>query len=204
MKRDEAISRLQQHEADLKRLGVEHLYMFDSTARNAAAPARKRRLASGVRRNAYRHGLSINAHLGGNSEIVESLARQIAGGCTVEDILHYANLAHLTLARIRQVKLDVIERTRRFGSLKPLPRFRSAAAEIRFLKVQPHHQALRWPEPVDPLGPMPLDDPDRTAEAVRRILPELRKLHRYERRAIKMRDDALREIRLRSGKQIKS
>jgi len=33
MKRAEAISRLQQHEADLKRLGVEHLYMFGSTAR---------------------------------------------------------------------------------------------------------------------------------------------------------------------------
>jgi hypothetical protein len=33
MKRDEAISRLQQHEAELKRLGVEHLYMFGSTAR---------------------------------------------------------------------------------------------------------------------------------------------------------------------------
>ena len=34
MKRDEAISRLQQHEADLKRLGVEHVYMFGSTARD--------------------------------------------------------------------------------------------------------------------------------------------------------------------------
>jgi len=34
MKRDEAISRLQQQEADLKRLGVEHLYMFGSTARD--------------------------------------------------------------------------------------------------------------------------------------------------------------------------
>ncbi|MGD0635328.1 MAG: nucleotidyltransferase domain-containing protein [Beijerinckiaceae bacterium] len=33
MKRDEAISRLQAHEADLKRLGVEHLYLFGSTAR---------------------------------------------------------------------------------------------------------------------------------------------------------------------------
>jgi predicted nucleotidyltransferase len=33
MERDEAISRLRQHEADLKRLGVEHLYMFGSTAR---------------------------------------------------------------------------------------------------------------------------------------------------------------------------
>jgi len=36
MKRDEATSRLQQHEADLKRLGVEHLYMFGSTARGEA------------------------------------------------------------------------------------------------------------------------------------------------------------------------
>jgi uncharacterized protein len=36
MKRDEAISRLQQHEADLKRLGVERLYLFGSTARGEA------------------------------------------------------------------------------------------------------------------------------------------------------------------------
>ena len=36
MKRDDAIKRLQQHEADLKRLGVEHLYMFGSTARGEA------------------------------------------------------------------------------------------------------------------------------------------------------------------------
>jgi Nucleotidyltransferase domain len=36
MKRDEAISRLQQHDADLKRLGVEHFYMFGSTARGEA------------------------------------------------------------------------------------------------------------------------------------------------------------------------
>jgi uncharacterized protein len=36
MKRDEAISRLQRHEADLKQLGVEHLYMFGSTGRGEA------------------------------------------------------------------------------------------------------------------------------------------------------------------------
>jgi predicted nucleotidyltransferase len=34
MKRDEAIARLRQHEADLKRLGVQHLYLFGSTARD--------------------------------------------------------------------------------------------------------------------------------------------------------------------------
>src|SRR4029077_14575257 len=36
MKRDEPISRLQQHETELKRLGVQHLYMFGSTARDEA------------------------------------------------------------------------------------------------------------------------------------------------------------------------
>ena len=32
MKRDEAVEGLRQHEADLKRLSVEHLYMFGSSA----------------------------------------------------------------------------------------------------------------------------------------------------------------------------
>jgi uncharacterized protein len=31
MKREEALKRLRQHEADFKRLGVEHLYIFGST-----------------------------------------------------------------------------------------------------------------------------------------------------------------------------
>ncbi|BDV39286.1 nucleotidyltransferase family protein [Methylocystis bryophila] len=33
---EEAISRLRAHEAELKRLGVEHLYLFGSTARGSA------------------------------------------------------------------------------------------------------------------------------------------------------------------------
>src|SRR5882724_6497356 len=36
MKREEAIDRLRRHEASLKRLGVERLYMFGSTARGEA------------------------------------------------------------------------------------------------------------------------------------------------------------------------
>jgi predicted nucleotidyltransferase len=36
MERDEAISRLRAHEADLRRLGVQHLYLFGSTARGEA------------------------------------------------------------------------------------------------------------------------------------------------------------------------
>jgi len=36
MERSEAITKLKQHEAELKRLGVEHLYLFGSTARDEA------------------------------------------------------------------------------------------------------------------------------------------------------------------------
>src|SRR5271167_1074035 len=37
MNRDEAISRLRQHETDLRKLGVEGLYLFGSTAREEAS-----------------------------------------------------------------------------------------------------------------------------------------------------------------------
>jgi len=36
MNRDEAITRLRQHEAELKALGVQHLYLFGSTVRGDA------------------------------------------------------------------------------------------------------------------------------------------------------------------------
>ena len=36
MERSDAIAKLKQHEAELKRLGVEHLYLFGSTARGEA------------------------------------------------------------------------------------------------------------------------------------------------------------------------
>jgi predicted nucleotidyltransferase len=36
MKRDEAIAKLKKHEAELRALGVDHLYLFGSTARDEA------------------------------------------------------------------------------------------------------------------------------------------------------------------------
>ena len=36
MQRDEAIAKLKQHETELRRLGVQHLYLFGSTARGEA------------------------------------------------------------------------------------------------------------------------------------------------------------------------
>ncbi|MGA9867334.1 MAG: nucleotidyltransferase family protein [Acetobacteraceae bacterium] len=38
MERAEAIARLKEHEAELRRLGVERLYLFGSTARGEASP----------------------------------------------------------------------------------------------------------------------------------------------------------------------
>lgn len=38
MDRHEAIARLKEHETELKQLGVEHLYLFGSTARGEARP----------------------------------------------------------------------------------------------------------------------------------------------------------------------
>ena len=36
MQRDEAITKLKQHETELRQLGIEHLYLFGSTARGEA------------------------------------------------------------------------------------------------------------------------------------------------------------------------
>ena len=44
---------------------------------------------------------------------------------------------------------------------------------------------------VDTLPPMPEEEPQRTAEAVRRVLPDLLRLARYEARASKRRDRAI-------------
>jgi hypothetical protein len=49
--------------------------------------------------------------------------------------------------------------------------------------------------PVDALEMMPSAEADRLAEAVRRALPELIKLDRYERRAAALRDRGLRALK---------
>jgi hypothetical protein len=47
------------------------------------------------------------------------------------------------------------------------------------------------PKPIDASATMPSQEPYRSAEAVRRVLPELRKLDRYERRAAAQRERAV-------------
>jgi hypothetical protein len=47
---------------------------------------------------------------------------------------------------------------------------------------------------IGPPAPLPAQEPERSAEALRRVLPELCKLQRYEHRAASRRDRALRRI----------
>jgi hypothetical protein len=120
-------------------------------------------------------------------------------GSTDQDLLQWAAVAaraHLELARIRQVKCDIIGRMAQFGALEPAVLFRARAAEMRYLK-----SLVDKPRKLRPIAPLPIpSDAERDAEAVQRLLPELRQLDRYEARAHASWDRALGEVSLRVSK----
>jgi len=122
--------------------------------------------------NAYRHGLTSNiTPTAIFAKQLDKLVRKIAGETEDAMVLERARaIAHaeLDLAQVRRAKIALIERACVFGALDP-PR----------------------PKPIDALATMPPHEPDRSAEAVRRVLPELRKLDRYECRAAARRDRAV-------------
>jgi hypothetical protein len=159
-------------------------------ARNSTGPRSttgKKRAA----RNSLRHGLTINTALSQDCEAVEPLARQIVGNTADEFVLERARAAaraQLDLARVREIKVALINQVSAFGDLGLRPRFRTLREVRIFLGL-----TVRSKTP-DPLPEMPSKEPERTAEAVRRLLPELGKLRRYERRAFTARDRALREL----------
>jgi hypothetical protein len=116
----------------------------------------------------------------------------IAGGtedATILDRARVAAQAELDLARIRAVKIAVIERVLAVGNLT-LPRG-LVADGVRLLKAIKVGRLPAMPEQVDFSATIPTLEPDRSAEAVRRALPELLKLERYERRAAALRDRAI-------------
>jgi hypothetical protein len=150
--------------------------------------------------NALCHGLSCGIVGDRAAAGVDALARRLVGDHADEQILELAHRvvrAHLDLLRVREIKRNLTERVYRVGALDPLPRFRSRSAEltcIRYILSHPLDRSLRWPDPVDPLGPMPTEHAARAAEATRRLLPELGKLDRYERRAFSAKQNALRKL----------
>jgi hypothetical protein len=162
-------------------------------ARRSTGP----RSASGRRRssrNSFRHGLAAGVTTSAKStQYIERLARKIAGASpdflTLEGARTFAQ-AEFELAQIRRVKLALISRVMAFGGLEtPDDDLQSPGQIKRFLKELKRGELI----PPDRIATaaMPTTDPERTAEAIRRALPELIKLDRYERRAAARRARAM-------------
>jgi hypothetical protein len=137
-----------------------------------------------------------------NSEevaIIDRLAQQIAGPRKEHLALVLARdvaVAQFDVARIRQLKAELIRRATTFGSTDPPKVFSSWKQEWRYIKASLRNNSTWLPLsiPPDPAKSMPVDEAERVAEAIRRALPELVKLERYESRAIGRRNRALRAL----------
>lgn len=122
---------------------------------------------------------------------IERLARKIAGDATDVIILECARAAaqaEFDLAQVLQVKGALIERMRTLREFDAPLRSRPTRQIIRtgatgMLSV-----------PVQAEGTMSSTEPERSGQAVRRVLPELVKLDRYERRAAARRERSVRII----------
>jgi hypothetical protein len=181
-----------------------------ASERQIAANRRNARKSTGPRsgagrkrasRNAYRHGLTLSiASTAAFAKQLDALVRKIAGNTddaiTLERAREIAQ-AELELARVRRVKVALIERASAFGELDP-PRL-TVTQMIRVLNVFDRGGRLIVPKPIHALATMPSQEPDRSAEAVRRVLPELRKLDRYERRAAARRERAVLNLLVEQG-----
>jgi hypothetical protein len=171
-----------------------------ASERQIAANQRNARKSTGPRsgagkkrasRNAYRHGLTLSiTSTAAYAKQLAKLVRKIAGDSENAILLERARAiaqAELDLARVRRAKVALIERASAFGELDP-PRL-TVTQMIRLLNAFERGRPI--PKPIDASAAMPSQEPYRSAEAVRRGLPELRKLDRYERRAAARRDRAV-------------
>jgi hypothetical protein len=141
--------------------------------------------------NAYRHGLrSGRVTTAIDAKEVEELARSIAGNSASSMVLECARTAAeamLALARVRRLRMALLEQIRRFGN--SIASAGSAPREIRYLRT-----SLRGLTPEGAVN-VSRTSADRTAQSLRRLLPELRTLDAYERRAWSRREKALGAIR---------
>ena len=174
-----------------------------ASERQIAANQRNARKSTGPRsgagkkragRNAYRHGLTLSiTSTAAYAKQLETLVREIAGDSEDAIVLEHARAvaqAELELARVRRAKVALIERASAFGELDPPQAFSTVTEIKRFFNALDRGRLI-VPKPIDASATMPSQEPDRSAEALRRALPELRKLDRYERRAAARRDRAV-------------
>jgi hypothetical protein len=174
-----------------------------ASERQVAANRRNARKSTGPRsgtgknrssRNAYRHGLTLSiTSAAGFAKQLDKLVREIAGDTEDAIMLERAReiaQAELDLARVRRVKVSLIERASALAELDPSQAFSTVSQIIRFFNAL-DRGTFTFPKPHGSSATMPSQEPYRSAEAVRRVLPDLRKLERYERRAAARRDRAV-------------
>jgi hypothetical protein len=168
-------------------------------AQNSTGP----RSASGktrASRSALRHGLSKPMSGLAFAREVEARARQIARDPADRfEMVSARQVAEtqLELERVQRIKITLIERIAALGRLDPHNPFRTIRDEMAWMALSCLGVRLGKTQPkcaVDPLPAMPTEEPARTAEAVRRALPELVRLDRYERRAAARRDRAIQAL----------
>ena len=155
---------------------------------NTSALAIGPRSAAGRKRsswNSFRHGLAAGVTAAAERiKYIERLARKIAGARTDIVTLDHARTlaqAEFDLAQIRRAKVALISRLMAFGELDMLDDSQWLSYGKLFLRRLKRGECI-LPERVETLA-MPTTEPERTAEAIRRALPELVKFDRYERRA---------------------
>jgi hypothetical protein len=176
-----------------------------ATERQIAANRQNARKSTGPRsragkrrasQNAYRHGLSYGVAAAAQfAKHVEALAQKIAGrgaDAVTLEIARSIARAELDLVQIRRTKVALIARMSEFGELEVPNSLQTSRDVMRFLASFDRGLPLSLTVPAPPS--MPASEPERSAEAVRRALPELLKLDRFERRATARRDRASRHI----------
>lgn len=150
--------------------------------------------------NAYRHGLSLPLSGLQVGPEVDALARRIAGSMTDRITLEHARVAaeaELELARIRKVRAGLIQLVGQLGILG-LPE-QPWMERLRFIAMtetlaDEKRQEQRLLRFMTAKATMPTTEPERSDEATRRILTDLKRLYRYEARAVSRRDRAIRSI----------
>ena len=176
-----------------------------ATDRQIAANRRNARRSTGPRsgagrkrsgRNSFRHGLAAAATATAErSKRIERLARNIAGASIDVVTLECARTiaeAEFDLAQIRGAQVALISHVMAFGEVKRPPASHSIRESKRFLRAFDRGEPVHF-EGLEPQA-MPKTEPERTAEAISRALPELIMLDRYERRAAGRRARALRSF----------
>lgn len=136
-------------------------------------------------RNALRHGLSRHFAAGSSAEL-DALARLLLPDTDADpdsvELARNATRAHLNLVRIREVKSDIHARIDQFGVLERAPRSHPRA-EIKYAMARLRELRVNLPGKGKYPRVMPAAEEEITAEAMRRVLPELCRIDHYEKRA---------------------